>query len=261
MDYKYVSKIIKGLPIHDKSVYQKIKKIENLKQEEVDLFCRKTASIINRLSQIGTIKNRYKKNLCILIFEGVLCGEIKIISINSHALSKDKNILRDKLQYNRNYEINIFLKKIERDFDVRIAYVSVLADLDVDFRLEEYKERWVLNKEHLREKSKTTTVRLSELMKEEDFNIYNNSEIILEGKGLEELIEKYEESKEVEIDFSTPKNFIRKQITSYVIVGMILEKRLPDVFILDVQKKYYPFEQPFYNYSRDFKVPIVYCGY
>lgn len=261
MDYKYVSKIITGLPVHDKDLYQKIKNIEGLKKKDIDLLYEKTAAIVNRLGQIGTIKNVYKKNLCFLIFRGVLCGEIKIISINSHALSEDKSILRDKPQYNKNYEISVFLKKIEKDFGVRISYISVLADLDTDFELDEYKESWYLNKEYLQRESKTNTIRLSEIMNKEDFNIYNNSEKLLKANFLEETIERYEKSKNIELDFYTPENFIRKQITSYVAVGLILEKRLPEVFILDVQKRYYPFEQPFYNYAREFKMPIIYCGY
>jgi len=261
MDIKYVSKIIHGLRLHDKDLYEKVKKIDDLEQKEINSLFEKTVLVIHRLRQLGTIKNRYKKNLCVLVFEGLLSGKISVISMNSHALSKNKDTLRDKPQYDKNNEINLFLETIAKDLKIKISYTSILADLDTDFKLDEYKEKWNLNKEYLEKKSGTNTARLSEIMKEEDFSIYNSPEKILKMEGLDELIKKYKESQDIKIDFNTPEDFIRKQIISYVTVGIILERRLPDVFILDIQRKYYPFEQPFYNYARRVEIPIIYCGY
>lgn len=261
MDYRYVSKIINGLSIHDDDLFNKIKDFTKLKKEEVDSLCKKTSLFICRLKDVGIIKNKHKKNLCVLIFKGFLCGEIKIISINSHALLKNSKDLRDKDQYRKNCKLSIFLKKLQKEFDVKINYTSILADLDKNFDLYEYKKIWDLNKEYLKRESKIETIRLSELMKKEDFELYRSEDEVINIKGLRGSIEKYNKSQDIKVDFNAPENFIKNQILSYVVVGMILEKRLPDVILLDVQRKYYPFEQPFYNFNREFKIPIVYSGY
>jgi hypothetical protein len=83
----------------------------------------------------------------------------------------------------------------------------------------------------------------------------------LNQEKLNAVIFKYANSPDLKVDFEVKPGFIAQQIKSYVAVGLILEKRLPGVILLDVQRKYYPFEQAFYNYQRELQLPIIYCGY
>lgn len=62
------------------------------------------------------------------------------------------------------------------------------------------------------------------------------------------------------ITFSAPKDFTQKQITTYSITGIVMEELIPSGILLDVQKRCYPLEQPFYNFARKEKLPIILCG-
>ena len=77
---------------------------------------------------------------------------------------------------------------------------------------------------------------------------------------LNKIIKYYENNKFIILSFSADSNFQRNQILNYLVSGVILEKVLPFSILLDIQKKYYPFEQKFYNYARKYKLPIILCG-
>jgi len=255
---KYIIKFLKGIKIHDKEFYKIVCFEENL-YDNVELVD-KIEEIINEINIFGGISRKYYYSLCQCILYGIKKKEILFISMNSNALIKHKNILRDKPQYVQIKNIDKILKDIEKRINIPIKYISILPDYSKDYPFELYEEQWEKNKKYLEIISNKNAYRLSEIYQKDltvvKQEIKNNIDII----KLNELINYYENNNFIKLGFAAPSNFQREQILSYMITGYILEKVLPFSILLDVQKKNFPFEQKFYNYARKNNLPIIFCG-
>lgn len=257
---KYIRHTILGTFKKTPHVFNKtqIKIVNNQEDLFID-FCGRVESIIRNLSEFSSFTKKDWLTLSLFVFQGLCDKDITFISLNSHGLLKENRCLRDKPQYKQNYEIGKKLNTLNKYFNIH--YCSILVDIDTDFGLEEYNTEWDKNIKYLAEVSRGETYRLSEIMGKKDFDFFDKLETFVDFSKLTESIKKYKGSDSLKLDFNASEGFIEKQIKAYTSVGLVLEKYFPNAILLDVQKKYYPFEQPFYNFGRKVHLPILYCGY
>jgi len=252
---KYVDNFVKYQLYHDKFLTKLIK--ENL---GVSLN-KEIYELIISLKQIGLVNRRYLQSLCQSLIYGILNNEVIFISMNSNALQKDSKFLRDKPQYKKIYYINQQLENIFNKYNIKYKYINILPDYMDEFPLYQYDKLWEKNKEYLEEVSSVKTYRLSDIYVKKEYNEIKNIFLShIDKDKLNRTIEYYKTNKFIKLSFTADENFQERQIINYIIVGMILEKCIPFCILLDVQKNNYPFEQKFYNYMRNYKIPIIFCG-
>lgn len=259
-EIKYIKHTILGTLTKTPSVFSETQiGIINNREGLFIEFCGRVESIIRNLSEFSSFTKKDWQSLSLFIFQGLCDKDITFISLNSHGLVKESRSLRDKPQYKKNYEIGKKLNTLNKYFNIR--YCSILVDIDADFGLEEYSKEWDKNIKYLTEVSRGETYRLSGIMEEKDFYFFEKLETFVDFLKLTDSIKKYRDLDSLKIDFNASEEFIEKQIKAYTSVGLVLEKHFPNAILLDVQKKYYPFEQPFYNFGRKVHLPLLYCGY
>lgn len=255
---RYINKFLNDIQNHDKEYFQIIKnKIKNYNRKEI---ISKILITIKELSFFGQITKRNIYPLCQCILYGIANNCLTVFSMNSNALTKDINKLREKPQYAQINFINTKLEQIEKKINIPINYISILPDYSNEYPFEIYENTWAKNKEYLENVSNKKAYRLSELFQRNIEKFKKKIYATININELNKIIKYYENNKFIILSFSADSNFQRNQILNYLVSGVILEKVLPFSILLDIQKKYYPFEQKFYNYARKYKLPIILCG-
>lgn len=255
---RYINKFIDSCERHDKDYYNKI--AYKIKTVNLDYVAHDIFVIIKELSHFGQITKKNLYPLCQCILYGILNKSLTIFSMNSNALTKKIGVLREKPQYIQIKNINKKLKEIENIINIPINYISILPDYSKEFPFELYENDWNENKRYLEKISEKPSYRLSELYGDNFQKLKDAINHTIDTQKLEQVIKYYENNNFIILGFSANPNFQREQIINYLLTGVILEKILPFGILLDVQKKYYPFEQKFYNYARKYKLPIILCG-
>lgn len=255
---RYINKFLNDIQNHDKEYFQIIKnKIKDYNRKEI---ISKILITIKELSFFGQITKRNIYPLCQCILYGIANNCLTVFSMNSNALTKDINKLREKSQYAQINFINTKLEQIEKKINIPINYISILPDYSNEYPFEIYENTWAKNKEYLENVSNKKAYRLSELFQRNIEKFKKKIYATININELNKIIKYYENNKFIILSFSADSNFQRNQILNYLVSGVILEKVLPFSILLDIQKKYYPFEQKFYNYARKYKLPIILCG-
>ena len=255
---RYINKFLNDIQNHDKEYFQIIKnKIKDYNRKEI---ISKILITIKELSFFGQITKRNIYPLCQCILYGIANNCLTVFSMNSNALTKDINKLREKPQYAQINFINTKLEQIEKKINIPINYISILPDYSNEYPFEIYENTWAKNKEYLENVSNKKAYRLSELFQRNIEKCKKKIYATININELNKIIKYYENNKFIILSFSADSNFQRNQILNYLVSGVILEKVLPFSILLDIQKKYYPFEQKFYNYARKYKLPIILCG-
>lgn len=258
---KYIEKIITNLEQHDPLFVQAMGKGKfSYILENKSCYSEKIARIFSALKSYGSHSKKYNYILAKTLLYAFSRQELIFISMNSHALTKNSDQLRDKPQYKKNKEVNKFVDLIQDAVGIKASYYSILHDLDVDFPMTECNELWQQNHEMLENISNVSSIRLSEVAGER-YSQYEQ-EIVKETsyQNLVSEIEEFSSNISKLVDFTTSDDFVDKQMRAYSITGMVLEDLFPYAILLDVQKKRYPFEQPYYNFFRKESLPIVFCG-
>lgn len=255
---RYINKFLNDIQNHDKEYFQIIKnKIKDYNRKEI---ISKILITIKELSFFRQITKRNIYPLCQCILYGIANNCLTVFSMNSNALTKDINKLREKPQYAQINFINTKLEQIEKKINIPINYISILPDYSNEYPFELYENTWAKNKEYLENVSNKKAYRLSELFQRNIEKFKKKIYATININELNKIIKYYENNKFIILSFSADSNFQRNQILNYLVSGVILEKVLPFSILLDIQKKYYPFEQKFYNYARKYKLPIILCG-
>ncbi len=255
---RYIKKFLNDIKIHDKNYFQLIEeKVKKYSQSNIET---KIYIIIKELSYFGQITKKSIYSFCQCILYGIANNSITLFSMNSNALTPKKDILREKPQYIQIKHIDKKLKQIEKKINISVNYISILPDYSDEFPLEIYESSWEKNKEYLEKKSSKKAYRLSEIYGKDIESLKREISATIDIDELNKIIKYYEANSFIVLGFAASSNFQKKQIENYLITGVILEKILPFSILLDVQKKYYPFEQKFYNYARKYKLPIILCG-
>lgn len=255
---RYIKKFISDIKIHNKEYFllidQKFNKYNELYLEDTIL------KVIDELSFFGQITRKNLYPFCSCILYGILNNSITFFSMNSSALIPNSNKLREKPQYVQINHIENRLKEISHKINIKINYISILPDYSFDFPLDVYEECWEKNRKYLEQKSKKEAYRLSQLYKKDINSIKTKIINRIDFSYLNNLIRYYENNNFIVLGFFANPDFQRRQILSYLATGLILEEIMPFAILIDVQKRYYPFEQKFYNYARKYKLPIILCG-
>lgn len=255
---RYITKFLSDIKVHNKEFYKAIC-FEKELYTDIELVD-KMEEIINEISIFGSIIRKYYYSLCQCILYGIVNNEILFISMNSNALVKNGIALREKPQYVQIENIDRQLKEIEKRINIPVKYISILPDYSKDYPFELYDEYWEQNKVYLEKISHKKAYRLFEIYQKDLTYVKQQIKENIDILELNSLIDYYENNNFIKLGFAAPANFQREQIFSYLIVGFILEMKLPFSILLDIQKKNFPFEQKFYNYARKNKLPIIFCG-
>jgi len=258
-DLRYLSKYINGIKKHDPSLFVLSKNTISNSLIFGSPCQMKILNILNNFVLLGLLPKSAAQSLLSCILVGVEHGEICCFSINSHALSPCSDRLRNKPQYVKNGSIAQSLKLIAETFDIAITYFTILPDIDSEYPLPVFEDLWGKNKSYIEELSNTKVIRLSKIASELWQDISLDLPRLINYKHLLFEIEQFEKSYLLP-DFAATNQFARKQIFSYVVTGLALERLFPWAILFDVQKKRYPFEQPYYNFGRNRILPIIYCG-
>ena len=259
MEKKYIKKCIFDIERHNKELFSAIGPVqyEVLKKD-------KTINTLHEITSfIGTLGLLTKKEhfpLLNALAYGLSKGELTFFSMHSSALTEDPTKLREKPQYRKvqylQDEVRAFFEKKRINFQ----YHSILPDYDKTFPFSTYDSSWNKNCEYIEQISGIKTTRLSKMVPGRFDAINGNLQSYMNVEELNKQIEYHGHSMSTILDFKAPENFSEKQIKTYSIIGIILEEIYPYGILLDIQKKCYPFEQPFYNFARKKKLPIILCG-
>lgn len=177
---------------------------------------------------------------------------IQCISIASNALTGNDN-LKQKDQYLKFDKIAKKLEKIFIKYNIQYIYQVILADIDYRYDLEKYNKQWELNIQNLKNKTSVPVLRLSELFPE--YKIVTDE--------IESKKNSYFDSQIVRLENALPqfhatRERARFQMSLYSAIGKMMQKNFSTGILFDVQKKIYPYEQPFYNETRKSDpVPII----
>lgn len=221
----YIRKFINGLPRHDRDLYSACgEKISAMLAAEPQLP-KRLAILIRELESIGVIPKSEMQPLIGCLLAGISQGEIRFISMHSHALSRGLASLREKPQYACGAAIGTALQKISRICCFPFSYLSVLPDADSDFPLATHEHLWEENRLYLESASATKTSRLSTLAPGTFKIIESELPMLVDHAKLMSEIDAHSKSQSTLIDFSAPADFARKQIISYVVTGILF----PDV--------------------------------
>lgn len=229
---RYINKFLNDIQNHDKEYFQIIKnKIKDYNRKEI---ISKILITIKELSFFGQITKRNIYPLCQCILYGIADNCLTVFSMNSNALTKDINKLREKPQYAQINFINTKLEQIEKKINIPINYISILPDYSNEYPFEIYENTWAKNKEYLENVSNKKAYRLSELFQRNIEKFKKKIYATININELNKIIKYYENNKFIILSFSADSNFQRNQILNYLVSGVILEKVLPFSILLDI---------------------------
>jgi hypothetical protein len=258
MDEKYIYKFIWDSPRHRKEFHKKIE--SNMAYLLNPSSIKKIGIITSEIEKLGQLPRNEKQALLGQILLGYCDNDIHLFSMNSSSLTQNPSILRDKPQYRKITYLNNKVKQIAQQSETNISYQSILPDYDPNFPFSRFETAWENNRLQIEKVSGIKIERLSQMVPERFEEIKANLGDYLNIDILNKEIEKHSKSASNIINFEAPKDFSKNQILTYTTTGIILEELMPRGILLDVQKRCYPFEQPFYNFGRKEKLPMILCG-
>lgn len=256
MTKSYIKKIITGLKVHNVVFYNLIK--DNMLFLLMDDTIDKILQIYYDLKTLGSIYTTYKYRLLLLIILGLVNKKLEIVSICSDALTTNPKVFREKKQYKKINYLRKKIKDISDKHNIEIDYFCILPNINPHYAIDCYAHSWVNNK--IEKEGKVKCYLITELFNGEYFKILNNLNKIVDINNLHKKIDYYRNNLFIVLSFAADENFQEQQILSYTTIGIFLEKFFPNIILLDVQKKRYPFEQKFYDYGRINKLPIIFSG-
>lgn len=207
------------------------------------------------LSLWSTSKKSLKKIMKLSV-ESILKNEpLTLFTANSKSISPESRTLRDKPQYYSNEFIGNSIESFINTWSpIQINYLCILPDYDEKLPIDKYDSAWEANLKQLQSFTRHPCLRLSSFVSSNDLSDLD-IETIFENE-----INEFSKRKTTLISFHANEDFIKNQIVCYAKVGLLLEKIFPHSILLDIQKHYYPFEQPYYQRLRKSHLPIIYCG-
>jgi len=260
IDPAYIGKFVRDLERHRKVLFSEITSLNPNFLSNPPNIAEQLCKIVSILESEGRLPKKGGASLLTGLLYGLSKGEVEFFSMNSHALIKGKPELRHKPQYIRNADIKKIAAQIADTAGVACRFSSILPDTDTDFCGDEYDDLWDKNCNSITEISGVPTTRLSKIT---SLSFQDAEKIISRHPSLSLLkqnILSFTKDLKKLIDFKASDNFVEKQINSYAATGLMLEQTSKYALLLDIQKKVYPFEQPFYNFFRIHPLGILFCG-
>jgi hypothetical protein len=205
--------------------------VKELSDFDVDGFSKMSTDNIRGFARVGneTIVNKMP---------------VEFFSVASNALTRNGS-LRSKEQYSKFDKINEVIGEMTKKHGVAYTYKVILADIDHTYGLENFAEPWIKNFEYLQQQTKIPVVRMSEFLPT------IKKDALVAKERLADTIEKRIKSMEMALRlFHATEARARHQMELYAAIGLALRDTHSAGVLLDVQKKIYPYEQPFYNELR-----------
>lgn len=256
---RYIKKCLVDLKKHHNDFYKLIKNDYDVLSSEktVDLIY----EIYKNLTKQGQLFNKFRFEFIKSCLIGIRNKEIILFSMCSNSLTNDPLIYRDKVQYKKILELNKCFKKISSNIGIKINYFCILPDYEEKYNSKEFDISWDNNVKQIQTVSGVETFRLSKIVKNsyKDYKMKIFSDENLKEK-IKDKIDYYSKNKFIVLGFDAEENFQAIQITNYCIIGRMLEDLIKNAILVDVQKKVFPFEQPFYNFARKEKLPMIFYG-
>ncbi|MCL5781771.1 MAG: hypothetical protein M1459_00165 [Patescibacteria group bacterium] len=181
---------------------------------------------------------------------------IKAFSIASNAIDSDDTLKDKSKQYSSFDDIYGQIKTIFSGNDINFEYDVFLADIDFKHTNENDKGMWNRNLEYLQS---FTTQRLSTIRRLiPDCDSLIEKELERSGEEYNSVLDGYEKTGSLGFSgFNTKRQRAFYQMGLYSVVGNFLEENNPTGILFDVQKRVYPYEQPYYQRQRTNKLPII----
>ncbi len=258
MDQNYIRKFIWDSPRHHKDFHAKIEPQMAYLLNPKSL--KDTETIIAEIKKLGQPTKESKVALLQNVLIGYANNNIRLFSMNSSSLTKNPVVLREKPQYKKITYLKNMVDKLAEQTGVNFSYTSILPDYDQQFPLSDYETAWENNRIQLEEVSGVKALRLSQMAPGRFEEIQSHIGDYMDVQRLNGEIEKHAKTASNVINFRAPEDFSKRQIMTYSTTGIVMEELFPDGILLDVQKRCYPFEQPFYNFARKENLPIILCG-
>ncbi|MFZ4462020.1 MAG: hypothetical protein ACOYN2_06020 [Patescibacteria group bacterium] len=207
------------------------------------------------MGQIGMVSRSSAQVMMEVLANSIIKnGVVTLFVANSKSIDPDSSVLRNKPQYFTNEYLRNKVESFVQSHDLSVEYICLLPDLDPKFPIERCDELWQMNLEQIRSYTSAKCVRLSML----SASVEVDRKFVL--RTLEKEIADFTERQSTLIEFHADADFAAHQIVNYATAGIIFEEIFPNGILLDIQKRSYPFEQPYYSRLRKNELPIVYCG-
>jgi len=186
--------------------------------------------------------------------------KIELFFFASYAVGKnnciDENLLLKRKQYSAFDKIGRVIESLFQQYNLIFEIKVVLPDLHHEFSKAEYEDAWELNKKLIQKITRYPVWRLSE------FDDY----VSTDTKAVEERLHSSATIRGRLLRILNPRTLSQfgankekadSSILYYSSIGRWLEDKSQKVIVLDVQKKEYPYQQPFYNALRTTPLPVI----
>ncbi len=175
----------------------------------------------------------------VMIFASYAVGKGKII---------DPTLLLERKQYLVFNPLGELLQRMFRDYGINCRVNVILPDLHHEFSSLEYNSAWEANKMIIQN---LTIYSVGRLSMEMDYATIPFDSL----KGRERTMRVTDKS--VLIQFGASAEKAISSIEYYSSIGKWLEGKGRNFIIADVQKKIYPYQQPFYNACRNIPIGVI----
>lgn len=256
---RYIKKCLVDIKKHHNDFYKLIKNDYDVLSSE------KTVNLIyeiyKNLTKQGPLFNKFRFAFIKSCLIGIRNKEIILFSMCSNSLTNNPLIYRDKVQYKKILELNKYFQKISSNIEIKIKYICILPDYEEKYNSEKFDVSWDNNVKQIQTISGVKTFRLSKIANAtyNDYKMKIFSDENIKEK-IKDKIDYYSKNKFIVLGFDAESDFQAIQITNYSIIGLMLEDLIKNAILIDVQKKIFPFEQPFYNFARKEKLPMIFYG-
>ncbi len=189
-------------------------------------------------------------------------GQLKFVSFaspayiqNSRGEHVDISSGFNKQEYRKLQKIG---GRLEEMFNMPFNYSVYLVDLDPEVKgksKDEIDSLFKRNLRGLRQVSDREAEMLSSLVNQRYLEEVKSQ--IAKDSALIKEIENLQARKTVRKAHKITPEAIEARALTYAALGCYLEDRQPNIIVLDIQGKIYPYEQPFYNSLRQVPLPLL----
>lgn len=182
--------------------------------------------------------------------------DVRFISFASPAIDASSRKIRDKEQYRLPATILPLLQEAAQELP-SWRYEVLLADYDFRFSGQEFIQAWEENLNFLRARSGMPANRLSAIFSKSELERIRGEISATRGKEIEEEVARISSNQTLLLFFKTTPERNLHQAFLYAACGAWLEQNVPACILIDIQKKIYPCEQPFFQRARISPMAVV----
>ncbi len=186
--------------------------------------------------------------------------DIRFVSFASPAIDVSSRQVRDKEQYRMPATVFSSLQEITQELPAW-RYEVLLADYDFRLMGHEFTHAWEENLKLLSTRSAMPVSRLSTVFPESELEKVKDEILATRGLEIEKEVARISSSQELLLSFGTTPERNTYQAFLYAACGVWLEQNFPTCIVMDIQKKIYPCEQPFFQKARNSPLALIRVPY